>query len=432
MTANIPAISILLGSFFALMVLKVPIAFSLGMASVLTTWYLGLPLLIVFQKMVSGLQSFTFLAVPFFILVGMIMSEGGISTKLIDLSNIIIGRIRGGLAMVNILASMFFGGISGSSVADVSSIGAMLIPMMKEKGYDADYSVAVTVTSSVQGVLIPPSQNMIYYSLAAGGLSVGNLFLAGYVPGISLGIALMVVTWWIARKRDYPYSDPVPREFRKRIIIESCLGLTTVVVIIGGIIGGIFTATEAAAIATVYVYILTVCVFRGLTLRKTYELLKQAIGMLSVILAIIGTSSAFGWLLAYLKLPILVMNSLLSVSDSPFVILLIINLLLLVLGMLMDMGILILLVTPLLMPVIYKIGMSPIQFGVVLLLNLGTGLCTPPVGTSLFLGCAIAKIRIEDSIRGLFPFYVAMFAVVLIATYWPPFSLWLPNLLMGR
>ena len=430
MTANIPAISILLGGFFLLMFLKVPIAFALGMASVLTTWYLGLPQLIIFQKMVSGLQSFTFLAVPFFILVGMIMSEGGISTKLIEFSNILIGRIRGGLAMVNILASTFFGGISGSSVADVSSIGAMLIPMMKEKGYDADYSVAVTVTSSVQGVLIPPSQNMIYYSMAAGGLSVGNLFLAGYVPGISLGIALMVVTWWIARKRNYPVGEQVPRERWGRIIVDSLLGLTTVVVIIGGIIMGVFTATEAAAIATVYVYILTVAYFRGLSLKGTYALLKSAIGMLSVILAIIGTSSAFGWLLAYLKLPIIVMNSLLSFSDSPFVILLVINILLLILGMLMDMGILILLVTPLLMPVIYKIGMSPIQFGIVLMLNLGIGLCTPPVGTSLFLGCAIAKIRIEDSIKGLLPFYAAMFVVVLLATYWPAFSLWLPELLL--
>ena len=430
MSANIPAIAILLGSFFGLMLLKVPIAFSLGMASVTTVWYLGLPMIIVFQKMVSGLQSFTFLAVPFFILVGMIMSEGGISAKLIEFSNMIIGRVRGGLAMVNILASMFFGGISGSSVADVSSIGSMLIPMMKEQGYDDDFSVAVTVTSSVQGVIIPPSQNMIYYSLAAGGLSVGNLFLAGYIPGIVLGLCLMAVTWRIARNRNYPYGEPVPRERRLRVAVEALLGLTTVVVIIGGIILGVFTATEAAAIATVYVYLLTIFVYRGLTLRKTWQLLKSAIGMLSVILAIIGTSSAFGWLLAYLKVPTLVMQTLLSISDSPVVVLLIINLLLLVLGMLMDMGILILLVTPLLMPVIYKIGMSPIQFGVVLMLNLGIGLCTPPVGTSLFIGCAIAKIRIEDTIKGLLPFYGAMLFVVLLATYWRGFTMWLPDLLM--
>lgn len=430
MTANYPAIALLIGSFFGFMFLKVPIAFSLGLASILTTWHLKLPLIIVFQKMVSGLQSFTFLAVPFFILVGILMSEGGISGKLIAFSNIIIGRVRGGLALVNVLASMFFGGISGSSVADVSSIGSMLIPMMKEKGYDDDYSVAVTVTSSVQGVIIPPSQNMIYYSLAAGGLSVGRLFIAGYIPGIVLGLALMVVTWRIAVVRNYPYGEAIPSGQRLKVIVDALLGLTTVVVIIGGIIGGVFTATEAAAVATVYVYLLCSLVFRSVTLRGTWRVMKSAISMLSVILAIIGTSSAFGWLLAYLKVPTIIMQSLLSVSDNPVIILLIMNILLLVLGMLMDMGILILLITPLLIPIVTKIGMSPIQFGIVLMLNLGIGLCTPPVGTSLFIGCAIAKIRIEDSLRAMLPFYAAMLLAVGLATYWPAFSLWLPGILM--
>ncbi|MDR1518692.1 MAG: TRAP transporter large permease [Planctomycetota bacterium] len=430
MSPNLPAIAILLCSFFGLMLLRVPIAFSLGMSSVFTVWYLGLPLIIVFQKMVAGLQSFTFLAVPFFILVGLIMSEGGISTRLIDFSNLLIGRVRGGLALVNVLASTFFGGISGSSVADVSSIGSMLIPMMKEKGYDSDYSVAVTVTSSVQGVLIPPSQNMIYYSLAAGGLSVGSLFMAGYIPGVCLGLALGVVTWKIARDRNYPYSDPIPRGRRLRVVLDALIGLTTVVVIIGGIIGGVFTATEAAAVATVYVLAISLFYYRSLTAAGIWNLLRSAIGMLSVILAIIGTSSAFGWLLAYLRVPMLVMQALLSLSENPVVVMLIVNALLLALGMVMDMGILILLVTPLLIPVVDKIGMSRIQFGIVLLLNLGIGLCTPPVGTSLFIGCAIARIRIEDSIRALFPFYAAMFAVVLLATYWPAFSLWLPGVLL--
>ncbi|MDR1535840.1 MAG: TRAP transporter large permease [Planctomycetota bacterium] len=430
MSPNLPAIAILLCSFFGLMLLRVPIAFSLGMSSVFTVWYLGLPLIIVFQKMVTGLQSFTFLAVPFFILVGLIMSEGGISTKIIDLSNLLIGRVRGGLALVNVLASTFFGGISGSSVADVSSIGSMLIPMMKEKGYDSDYSVAVTVTSSVQGVIIPPSQNMIYYSLAAGGLSVGSLFMAGYIPGVCLGLALGVVTWKIARDRNYPFSEPVPRGRRFRVVLDALIGLTTVVVIIGGIIGGVFTATEAAAVATVYVFAISLFYYRSLAAAGMWNLLKSAIGMLSVILAIIGTSSAFGWLLAYLKVPLLVMQAMLSLSENPVVIMLIVNALLLALGMVMDMGILILLVTPLLIPVVDKIGMSRIQFGIVLLLNLGIGLCTPPVGTSLFIGCAIARIRIEESIRALLPFYAAMFVVVLLATYWPAFSLWLPSVVL--
>ncbi len=429
MSANYPAIAILLGSFFGFMFLRVPIAFSLGVSSVITVWYLGLPMLIVFQKMVAGLQSFTFLAVPFFILVGLIMAEGGISAKLIAFSNLLIGRVRGGLAMVNVLASMFFGGISGSSVADVSSIGAMLIPMMKEKGYDDDYSVAVTVTSSVQGVIIPPSQNMIYYSLAAGGLSVGRLFIAGYIPGIVLGLALMAVTWWIARSRNYPYGDPVPPAERGRVIFDALLGLVTVFIIIGGIILGIFTATESSAIATVYVYFLSVFVYRSLDLKKTFRILKAAISILSVILAIIGTSSAFGWLLAYLRVPSLVMQLLLGISENKYVVLLIINVFLLILGMLMDMGILILLVTPILLPVVVRLGMSPIQFGIVLMLNLGIGLCTPPVGTSLFIGCAIAKIRIESTLKALLPFYAVMFVVLMIVTYWPGFSLWLPGVL---
>ncbi len=429
MSANYPAVAILLGSFFVFMFLRVPIAFSLGVSSVITVRYLGLPMLIVFQKMVVGLQSFTFLAVPFFILVGLIMAEGGISAKLIAFSNLLIGRVRGGLAMVNVLASMFFGGISGSSVADVSSIGAMLIPMMKEKGYDDDYSVAVTVTSSVQGVIIPPSQNMIYYSLAAGGLSVGRLFIAGYIPGIVLGLALMGVTWWIARKRNYPYGDPVPRAERGRVIFDAMLGLVTVFIIIGGIIMGIFTATESSAIATVYVYFLSVVVYRSLDLKKTFQILKAAISILSVILAIIGTSSAFGWLLAYLRVPSLVMQLLLGISENKYVVLLIINVFLLILGMLMDMGILILLVTPILLPVVVRLGMSPIQFGIVLMLNLGIGLCTPPVGTSLFIGCAIAKIRIESTLKALLPFYAVMFVVLMVVTYWPGFSLWLPGVL---
>ena len=430
MNANLPAIAILMGSFFGLMFLRVPIAFSLGMSSVLTVWHLGLPIIIVFQKMVSGLQSFTFLAVPFFILVGLVMSEGGISARLIDFSNLLIGRVRGGLALVNVLASTFFGGISGSSVADVSSIGSMLIPMMKEKGYDADYAVAVTVTSSVQGVIIPPSQNMIYYSLAAGGLSIGSLFVAGYIPGACLGLALGVVTWKTARDRDYPYSEPIPRGKRLRVTLDALIGLTTVLVIIGGIIGGVFTATEAAAVATVYVFAVSLAYYRSLTAAGLWRLLKSAIGTLSVILAIIGASSAFGWLLAYLRVPALVMSAMLSVSENPIVIMLLVNALLLALGMVMDMGILILLVTPLLIPIVDRIGMSRIQFGIVLLLNLGIGLCTPPVGTSLFIGCAIAGIRIEDSIRALLPFYAAMFVVVLLASYWPAFSLWLPGLVL--
>lgn len=427
---DVLGVTILIGSFLVLMFLNVPIAFSLGISSVLTVWYLGLPMTIVFQRMISGLQSFTFLAVPFFILMGLIMTEGGIASKIVKFANVLIGRVRGGLAMVNVLDSMFFGGISGSSAADVASTGAIVIPMMKEQGYDDDFSVAVTVTSSVQGVIIPPSQNMIYYSLAAGGLSVGQLFMAGYIPGITLGIALMILTYYIAVKRNYPRGESVTFRQAVPIALDALLGLAAVVVIIGGIVFGIFTATESAAIAVVYVFLLSTFIYRTVSLKQYAGILKSALGTLSIIIAIIGTSSIFGWLLAYLKVPNMVMEGLLSISSNKIVLLLLINVFLLILGVFMDMGILVLLVTPILLPVVVQLGMSPIQFGIVLMLNLGIGLVTPPVGTSLYLGCAIAGIKIEQSIKALTPYYIVMFAVTLLATYWPPFSMYLPTLLM--
>jgi len=426
---EVGGILVLIGSFFLLMFLNVPIAFSLGISSVITVWYLDLPTIIIFQKMLSGLQSFTFLAVPFFIMVGLIMGEGGISTKLIRFSNLLIGRIRGGLAMINVLVSMLFGGISGSSVADVSSIGTILIPMMKEKGYDDDYSVAVTVTSSIQGVIIPPSQNMIYYSLAAGGVSVGKLFMAGYIPGILFGISLMILTYFLAIKRGYPKEQSIPLNQSGKIVLDALLGLTTVVIIIGGIVFGVFTATESAAIAVVYVFFLTTIIYRSLNFKKFVKILKETISTLSVIIAVIATSSAFGWLLAYLNVPQLVMNLLMNISPNRAVALLIINLFLLIIGMFMDMGIAILLVTPILLPVVTELGMDPIQFGIVLIIGLGIGLVTPPVGTSLFVGSSIAGIKLEDTVKILIPFYLVMLAVLMLVTYWPDLVMFLPNLI---
>ncbi|SDK05291.1 TRAP transporter large permease [Natronincola ferrireducens] len=429
MTVEIIGITILLGIFFLLMFLKIPIAFAMGISSIVTAIYLDIPTIMVFQRMVNGLNSFTFLAVPFFIVAGQIMSEGGISKRLIKFSNVLVGKIRGGMAVVNVFASMLFGGISGSSVADVSSIGSFLIPMMEENGYDKDYSVAVTVTSSVQGVIIPPSQNVIYYSLAAGGLSVGKLFLGGYIPGIILGLALMFLSYGIAVKRNYPKGQSYTLKESISIILDALIGLFTVVIIMGGILFGIFTATESAAIATVYAFIVTWLVYRELGLKKMYKVLKDSVQTLSIIVAIIGTSSAFAFLLAYLRVPTMVTNLLLGISDNRIVIILLINLLLLVLGMLMDMGILILLLTPILLPVAIEIGMDPIQFGIMMMLNLGIGLCTPPVGTSLFVGCAIAKLKIENSIKALLPFYAVMVAVLLLVIFAPGVVMFLPNLM---
>ncbi|PID57876.1 hypothetical protein CSB45_05605 [candidate division KSB3 bacterium] len=422
-------IVLLLGLFFALMFLRVPIAFALGVSSVVTAWYLNIPTLMIFQRMVNGVNSFTFLAVPFFIVGGQLMAVGGISDRLIRFADVLVGKLRGGLAMVNVFASMLFGGISGSSVADVSSIGSLLIPMMKKQGYDSDYAVAVTITSSVQGVIIPPSQNVIYYALAAGGLSIGKLFLAGYIPGIILGISLMFVSYLIAVKRHYPKGRSYALSDVINITLDALIGLFTIVIIMGGVLLGIFTATESAAAATVYAVIITVFVYREMPLSAIYTVLRESLRTLSMIVAIIGTSAAFAFLLAYLKVPAIVTSFLLTISDSKIVIILLINLLLLVLGMLMDMGVLILLLTPILLPVAVKIGIDPIQFGIIMMLNLGIGLCTPPVGTSLFVGCAIADLPIEKSFKALLPFYTVMFCVLLLVSFVPEVSLYLSNFL---
>ncbi len=382
------------------------------------------------QRMVGGLNSFSLLAIPFFILAGEIMNEGGISRRLINLANVMIGKVRGGLAMVNVLASTFFGGISGSAVADVSSIGSVLIPMMKKAKYDSDYAVNVTISSAAQGVMIPPSHNMIIYSTAAGGVSVGALFMGGIIPGILLGLILMVVTYIIAVKRNYPKGEPVKREEIPKIVREGLLGLLTAVIIIGGIVSGIFTATESAAIGVVYAFIITFFVYRDIPLSRMRIILVRTSKTLAMVLFLIASSSAFGWLLALLKVPAMVTEGLLAFSPNDIVTLLLINLILLVLGMFMDMAPLILIATPILLPVATAAGMDPVQFGVVLILNLAIGLITPPVGTCLFVGCAIGQIPIEKTLKGMAPFYLAMIVTLLLVTFVPQFSLFLPDLLI--
>jgi tripartite ATP-independent transporter DctM subunit len=432
MTPNDIAAILLLGSFIIFLILRVPITFSLAISSILTTLYLRITLLSVVQRMVQGVNSFSLLAIPFFILAGEIMSQGGISRRLILFSNLLIGRLRGGLAQVNILASMFFGGISGSAVADVSSIGTILIPMMKEKGYDADYSVGITVTSACQGVIIPPSHNMIIYAMAAGGVSVGRLFLGGILPGILLGLALMIISYFIAVKRKYPKEQRYSMRESLNIAKDAFLGLLTAVIIIGGVISGVFTATESAAIASVYAFAITFFVYREIPLRHFPKILYASLKTLAMVMSLIAAASAFGWLLAYLKIPAAATNALLTLTDNKILLLLLINLLLLVLGTIMDMAPLILITTPILYPVVVTtLGMSPIQFGVMLILNLGIGLCTPPVGSALFVGCAIGKISIEEATKGMLPLYFMMIVVLMIVTFVPQVVMFIPNLIMG-
>ncbi len=340
------ATTILISSFILLLVLKFPITFTLFVSSVFTAIYLHIPLLSIVQRTVSGVNSFSLLAIPFFILAGEIMGRGGISRRLVEFSNAIIGRVRGGLAEVNVLASMFFGGISGSAVADVSSIGTMLIPMMIDKGYDDDYSVAVTVTSSCQGVIIPPSHNMIIFSLAAGGgVSVGKLFLGGIIPGVLLGVALMIVSYIIAVKRNYPKEERYGLKKTLKVSRDAFFGMFTVIIIIGGVVSGVFTATESAAVAVVYAFIITFIVYREISVKELPKILMHSLRTLAMVMSLIAAASAFGWLLAFLRIPQSVTTFLLGISDNPIVLLLLINMMLLVLGAIMDMAPLIIIVT---------------------------------------------------------------------------------------
>ncbi len=420
---------VLLGSFLGLIVFGVPIAYSLGVSSIITMVYLDLPVIVVFQKISDGMDTFSLIAIPFFVLAGQIMADGGMARRLVNFSNLLIGWVRGGLAMVNVLASMFFGGISGSSVADTSSIGSIMIPMMKDKGYDDDFSVNVTITSSTQGIIIPPSHNAIIYSLAAGGtVSIAKLFLAGIIPGIMVGLALMIVSYFIAKKRNYPKEELVTLKEGLIICKDAVWGLVTALIIVGGVLSGVFTPTESSAIAVVYALFVTFFIYRDIPITKIGMILANAFKTISIVIILIGTSSAFGWLIAYMRVPTLVSEAMISLSENPIVILIVINIMLLVFGTIMDMAPLILIVTPILLPVAQYIGMDPVHFGIVMMLNLGIGLCTPPVGSTLFVGCAIGEVSMEKVVKSIWPFYFSMIIVLLIVTYFPAFSMWIPNM----
>lgn len=428
--ADTTAIAILLLSFFVLILLRAPIAFALGTAAIATVIYLDLPLLIVAQRIVAGMESSSLFAIPFFILAGQIISEGRIAERLVNMASLFVGRIRGGLAMVNCLDSMFFGGISGSAVADVSSLGSLVIPAMEKKGYSRSFAVALTVTTAAQAVLIPPSHNMIIYSLAAGGTSVGRLFLAGAVPGVLMGIALMSVSYILAVKYDFPREEWVGFKKAWKIIVDGLLSVGVAVLIMGGILSGIFTPTESAAIAVFYSFFLTFFVYRDLKLRELGRILKNAVTTVAMVFLLIGTSSAFAWLMTVLGVPQVMADWMLSISDNKYVILTLMNVLVLIVGMVMDMAPAIILCTPILLPIAVSIGMDPVHFGVVLMCNLAIGLCTPPVGSALFVGCAVGKTKMEDVMGSLMTCLVPMVAVLFLVTFIPELTMWLPNLIM--
>jgi tripartite ATP-independent transporter DctM subunit len=419
---------VLFGTFTVLLVLGVPIAFVLAIASFATIVHMGLPPLIVFQRMASGMSAFALMAIPFFIFAGDLMVRGAIAEKLVRLAAGVIGHLRGGLGLVNVMSSTFFGGVSGSAVADASAVGGLMIPQMKQRGYDVDYSVNITVTSAIIALMIPPSHNMIIYSISAGGMiSIADLFTAGILPGLLLAVLLMITAYVVARRRGYPAEAFPGFPALMSIFLNAVPGLLLILVIVGGVRSGVFTATESSMIAVVYALLITLLVYRSLSWNDFVAATMAAARTTAMVLLVIGAAASFGWLLALLQVPTAMVAFMQSVSDDPLVIFLLINLVLLFLGCFMDMSPLIIITTPIFLPVVTAFGMDPVHFGVILVLNLGIGLCTPPVGSVLFVGCAVGKIPIMQAARTIWPFYIACLVTLMLVTYIPAISLFLPK-----
>ena len=420
---------VLFGSFVFLLLIGTPIAFCLGIASFATVLYIGLPPVVVFQRLNSGVSIFSLMAIPFFIYSGDLMVRGDIARRLVGLASALVGHFRGGLGQVNILTSVMFGGVSGSAAADASAVGSIMIPQMRARGYGADYSVNITVTAALIALLIPPSQNLIIYSISGGGrISIADLFTAGIIPGFILALSLMVAAYFVAWRRGYPTEEFPGFRALGRIFINALPGLLLVGIIFGGVRSGVFTATESSNIAVVYAVLVTTLVYRTLSFKDFVEATFGAVRTTAMVLMVIGCANAFGWLLAYLQIPAHLIAWLQSISNNPIVILMLINATLLVLGTFMDMAPLIVITTPIFLPVAEAFHVDPVHFGIILILNLGIGLCTPPVGTVLFVGCAVGKVQIQEAVRSIWPFYLAAFAALMIVTYIPAASLWLPSL----
>ncbi|MCF8882712.1 TRAP transporter large permease [Erythrobacter sp. SN021] len=411
-----------------LLAIGVPVAFALGAASLATFVLLDIPVVVSFQRMAGSMNVFTLMAIPFFVFAGDLMARTGIAERLVQVAEGAFGRARGGLGQVDVGASMMFGAVSGSAVASVSAMGSTLMPMMKEKGYDADYAVNVTITAAILGILIPPSHNMIIYAAASPvSVSVGDLFLAGILPGVLAGAALMLVAWRVAIKRGYPSGTfPGWKKFT-RAFVAALPGLMTALIIVFGILLGIFTPTESSAIAVIYTVLVGVFVYRSLGFAGFVEAASGAVRTTAMVMLIIGTAGMFGWLFAVLHGPEMLSGGLTAISQEPAIIMLMILLVLLVLGAFMDMAPLIIITTPIFLPVAMATGVDPVHFGIIMMLNLGIGLVTPPVGSVLFVGCAVGKARPEDVVRTIWPFYLALIGVLLLVAYFPPLTLWLPE-----
>ena len=428
MSGETLSIIILLGSFLIMILLRFPIAYAVGLSALFCLLSMGESPTTLGKQIVTGISKFSLMAVPFFITMGVLMGLGGISDKLIALANALVGWMRGGLAMVNIVASYFFGGISGSAAADTASLGSILIPMMVNDGYDADFSTAVTITSSCEGLLVPPSHNMVIYATTAGGISIGALFMAGYLPGALLAITLMIGSYIISVKRNYPKGQPFTLKNLFKQLLQSFWALAAVLIVVVGVVLGAFTATESSAIAVIYSLIVSVYIYKGLNWKGVWKTLEKCVDTLAIVLILIAASSAFGLCLTRLHVPELAAQFILSVSESQIVIALMLNAILLFLGCIMDMAPIILITTPILLPIATSIGIDPIQFGIMIVLNCGIGLLTPPVGAVLFIGSAVGKVPMERVVKATMPFYLCMIAALILVTFVPGISMWLPNL----
>ncbi|GAB3198274.1 tripartite ATP-independent transporter DctM subunit [Pontibacter aydingkolensis] len=422
---------VLVFSFVVLLILGVPIAFSIGVAALLTMLVSIAPdaaFTTMAQRMATSLDSFALLAIPFFILAGQFMNRGGIASRLIDFAKALVGTLPGGLAYVNIIACMLFGAISGSAVAAASAIGGIMSPRMVKEGYSRPFSAAVNITSATTGMIIPPSNILIVYSLASGGVSIAALFVAGYVPGILLGLALMLVAGFISFKQRYPVGDRTSLKEVIKKFFDALPSLFLLFVVIGGIIAGVFTATEASAIAVLYTLILSMVVYRQIKIQNLPEILINTVITTSIVMLLIGTSMGMSWVMSFENIPQGVSEALLSISDNKIIVLIIINLILLFVGIFMDMTPAVLIFTPIFLPVVTALGVDPVHFGIMMVLNLCIGLCTPPVGSVLFVGCGVANISISKVIKPLVPLFIAMVLALLLVTYIPALSLWLPGI----
>jgi tripartite ATP-independent transporter DctM subunit len=424
---------ILIGSFTIVCLMGMPVAYALGIASILAALWVGIPLEAVMLKVSGGMSGFSLLAIPFFILAGAIMAVGGMAERLVNLAKVFVGFIRGGMALVNILASTMFGCISGSSVADTAAVGSVMIPQMIKNGYPRLFAVNVTISGSLQPLLVPPSHNMIIYSIAAGGtISVAHLFMGGIIPALLLGLSLIILVLIIAHRQNFPKGEVVPLRQALKIALDAVWGMVTIAIILGGILSGIFTPTEAGAVAVVYAFFVTMFVYRDVKWSELPKLVARVVRTVGMVMIMIGFSISFGYMMAIMRVPAIATQFFVDISSDKYMFLLWVNILLLLLGTFMDLAPMLLICTPIFLPVIKAFGIDPVHFGIIMILNLGIGLLTPPVGPTMVVGCAIGKVSMEAVSRSILIFYVPMVIVLLLVTYIPALTLWLPSVVLGK